>query len=215
MDFLKKFAHLVGPIDCLTSNLPNKVNGKNVPVVSEDAATSTTVPSSSTQITFLREPENEPNNPQEFFKELIQALSSCLRIDELDAMDITRNFHYSKHELELSLNSVYALKNYLIRNGHVMVLHILQTWFAIEISDTKNGDQLSDNEMLVAADHIQEPEVIFKKPLPAPGTHNVAAAPVEERQINVKLKSLRTAVRQMNTHEKPMRVFNVLNSDNR
>lgn len=217
VDFLKKFAHLVGPIDSLTSNLANKVNGKNVPVVSEDTSTTATIPSGSTQITFLREPENEPTNPQEFFKELVQALSACLRIDELDAMDITRNFRYAKHELELSMKSVFALKNFLIRNGHVMVLHILQTWFSIDISDTaKVVEQASDNEMLVAAVQVVEPEVIFKKPLPA--VWNQAAGPlppVEKKIMNVKLKALRLAVRHLNTFEKPMRVFNVLNGENR
>lgn len=217
VDFLKKFAHLVGPVDSLTSNLANKVNGKNVPVVSEDgAATPTTIPSSSTQITFLHEAENEPTNPQEYFKELVQALSTCLRLDELDAMDITRNFRYAKHELELSLKSIYALKHFLIRNGHVMVLHILQTWFAIDLSDTKNAEPVGDNDLLIADNKIVEPEVIFKKPLPAVGPHpSGPAPPVERKQINAKLKALRHAVKHLKTFERPMRVFHVLNADNR
>lgn len=218
VDFLKKFAHLIGPIDSLSSNLANKVNGKSVPMVSEDVAASVTVPSGCTQITFLHEPENEPTNPQEYFKELVQALSTCLRIDELDAMDITRNFRYAKHELDLSLSSVYALKHFLIRNGHVMIVHILQTWFSIEITDTKNGDTASDNELLATDAPSVEPEVIFKKPLPAVSLGSSAAAgpaPVERKRINYKLKLLRRSVMKLKVHEKPMRVFNVLNADNR
>lgn len=216
MDFLKKFAHLIGPIDSLTSNLSTKVNGKNVPIVSNDASAAAAIPSSSTQITFLHEPENEPNNPQEFFKELVQALSTCLRIDELDAMDITRNFRFAKHELDLSLSAVYALKKFLIGNGHVMVLHILQTWFSIDISDTKSTEQPGDNDLFVNTDKsMVEPEVIFKKPLPATQSHSVSVPVVERIKVNVKLRALRRSMMQLKVYEKPIRVFNVFNAESR
>lgn len=130
-------------------------------------------------------------------------------------MDLTRNFRYSKHELELSLSSVLALKSFLIRNGHVMVLHILQTWFSIEISDTKNVDPVGETDVLQASDEIVETDVVFKKPHPAAGNIAASPVPVERKLVGCKLKALRQSVRQLNTHEKPMRVFNVLNADNR
>lgn len=174
IEFLRRFAHIVAPVDNLETPLANKINGSASVAMSfnsiendiiggggaassaggsSSAATTNgtnITPSATTQITFLREPEND-HTTHGYFKNLVQLMSTCLRIDELDSMDITRNFRYGKYETELSLQTLYAVKHFLIKNGHVIILHILQTWFLFEIIDGLDGP-IDDDEAIYGAD---------------------------------------------------------------
>lgn len=157
-EFLKKFAHIVGTVDSLAAPLgasAHKLNGSST--MSEEygaaAAVATLQPSSMTHITYLPSDlplaANEATEPDQtqYFKELISSMSMCLRIEELDAVEITRNFRYSKYEHELSQRAVFAVKQHLKRNGHVIILHVFQTWFTFDISDVRNSSSCSEDDL--------------------------------------------------------------------
>lgn len=167
IEFLKRFAHIVAPVDNLETPLASKINGSAVSSVAthssdndtaaaggSSAGTNGVTPSATTQITFLREPENE-HTTHGYFKNLVQLMSTCLRIDELDSMEQTRTFRYGKYETELSLQALYALKHFLIKNGHVIILHVLQTWFLFDIIDGFEGP-VDEDEALYGADSDTE-----------------------------------------------------------
>lgn len=131
------------------------------------------LPSSTTQILFSVDgkPSSSPNAidatksvmsadssatvTNDYFKELIQSLSLCLRIDEIESIEIARRFRNAKYEMVLSLQALYAIKHFLAKNGHVIILHILQTWFSFEIRealidsdmDEQDGDDDSDQSV--------------------------------------------------------------------
>lgn len=182
IEFLRKFAHIVAPIDNLETPLANKINGSASAAISMNSLDNNDIgasssssssnsnsnasgnitfggtngcsiitPTATTQITFLREPENE-HTTHGYFKHLVQLMSTCLRIEELDSMEMTRNFRYAKYETELSLQTLFALKHFLIKNGHVIILHILQTWFLFEIIDGIDGGLCDDDESIYGAD---------------------------------------------------------------
>lgn len=178
-EFLRKYAHIIGPVENLYSPVVSEVNGQShanqMPNESQPSSDSQmkddTSPllltSSTTQIRFANDdgvalqsnatttPTNAPhksdtirnsNDISDYFKELVESLSLCLRIDEINSIDITRHFRSAKYEMVLSLQSVYAMKHFLAKSGHVMILHILQCWFSLDIREYLNELQ-DDSDM--------------------------------------------------------------------
>lgn len=155
-EFLRKYASLVAPVDNLYSPIGGETNGQS----SENSAQSetekdiagitlTTTPA--TQILYAKtdtdsgrlkasptmahknDIELNLNDIRDYFKELIQSLSLCLRLDDINSIDIVRNFRSAKYEMVLSLQSLYAMKHFLAESGHVIILHIVQNWFSLDI----------------------------------------------------------------------------------
>ncbi len=228
LEFLKKFADgVIGPVESIANPLPNKING-----------------SSLTQITFFNETDSE-NSTQQYFKELGQLMSQCQRIEYLDHMELTRNFRYSKYEIELSLQSLFALKHFLVKNGHVLLLHVLQTWFWFDVSDARDSD---DDDVCMVAERpengtedesaenesdggcqsimsINKPkdqcDRLVKIENQEEDTEKVKKPSsgdgdiMTKKRITYKLKHLRRTVLEMKTHEQPVRVFKVENGTSR
>ncbi|XP_055322002.1 uncharacterized protein LOC129578004 [Sitodiplosis mosellana] len=182
-EFLRKYAHLIGPVDNLYSPVVSEVNGQphanqtqteqqqqqqqqQQPDSQHKDITSPPPTSSTTQIIFASEDANDTmrtkssatarksdielnsNDISDYFKELVSSLSLCLRIDEISSIDIARNFRSAKYEMVLSLQALYAMKHFLAKSGHVIILHILQNWFSLEIREYLNElEHDSDEDM--------------------------------------------------------------------
>lgn len=224
LEFLKKFADgVIGPVESVANPLPNKING-----------------SSLTQITFFNETDNE-NSTQQYFKELVQLMSQCLRIEDLDHMELTRNFRYSKYEIELSLQSLFALKHFLVKNGHVLLLHVLQTWFWFDVTDARDSDdddvcmvverqengtedESGENEsdggcqsiMSIKTKDVNERLVKMENDEDSEKVKKTSDGDIMlKKRMTHKLKHLRRTVLEMKTHEQPVRVFKVENGTSR
>lgn len=226
MEFLKKFADaVIGPVESVANPLPNKING-----------------SALTQITFFHETDNE-NSTQQYFKELVQLMSQCLRIEDLDHMELTRNFRYSKYEIELSLQSLFALKHFLVKNGHVLLLHVLQTWFWFDVTDARDSDdddvcmvmerqengtedESGENEsdggcqsslMSMKAKEVNERlgKIEIEEDGETAKKSSSDGDVMLKKRITHKLKHLRRTVLEMKTHEQPVRVFKLENGTSR
>lgn len=231
-DFIRKFAHIVGTIDNLTAPSPHKINGTTAAMSNDYIGA--TQPSASTHITFMHEFENEQTS-QEYFKDLVESISMCLRIEELDAIEIARNFRYSKYESELSQDSVRAMKQHLNRNGHVIILHIFQAWFTFDINDINGADDETKHMPTVSHETME----IDNTPIDLdPNAFNSEyeidvkndqdesfsdcrlneSEPTENQQqtqVNHKLRYLRHSAVQMKNYEQPVRVFKVNNAKNK
>lgn len=181
-EFLRKYAHLIGPVENLYSPVVSEVNGQSHANQTQtehsqsdsqhkDTA-SLPLTSSTTQITFLTDDtdtlrtksstssqksdiELNSNDISDYFKELVQSLSLCLRLDEISSIDIVRNFRSAKYEMVLSLQAVYAMKHFLAKSGHVIILHILQTWFSLDIREFLNELEKDSDEDF---DDLDEPD---------------------------------------------------------
>lgn len=138
-DFLRKFAHIVAPIENLNAPSFHKVNGCTLPLASSLSDGNQIVPPViGTQINFqLNEDGAKDSKNQEFFKELITKVSSCVKNEELDSISIASKFRSAKYEMELSQQSIFALKHYLLKNGNLIILHLINTWFSFENSDVR------------------------------------------------------------------------------
>lgn len=189
-DFLRKYAYLIGPIENLHSPVVNKVNGTasaSAAVTSDDAtlpshhSPSPPLPSSATQILFTIDgkPPSSPTHADapksspctdgsatitnDYFKELIQSLSLCLRIDEIESIEIARKFRNAKYEMVLSLQALYAIKHFLAKNGHVIILHILQTWFSFEIREAFIDSDMDEQDYDDDSDQMDAPPLANDK----------------------------------------------------
>lgn len=189
-DFLRKYAYLIGPIENLNSPVVSKVNGTasvGAAVVSDDAtqpqnhSPSPPLPSSTTQILFTIDgkPSSSPTAADalksstctdgsatitnDYFKELIQSLSLCLRIDEIESIEIARRFRNAKYEMVLSLQALYAIKHFLAKNGHVIILHILQTWFSFEIREALIDSDMDEQDYDDDGDQTDTPPSAAEK----------------------------------------------------
>lgn len=183
-EFLRKYAYLIGPIENLYSPVVNKVNGTisaAIDDVTQSQTASPPLPSSTTQILFSIDGKLSPNSTilagdavksiacnnddgatvtNDYFKELIQSLSLCLRIDEIESIEIARRFRNAKYEMMLSLQALYAIKHFLAKNGHVIILHILQTWFSFEIREALIDSDMDEQDMEDDSDQFDTPSSV-------------------------------------------------------
>lgn len=184
-EFLRKYAHLIGPIENLYGPVVNEVNGQShgnqtqteqqqldsqhkditsppvtsttkIIFASEDAETSRTKSSSSVRKSDI---ELNSNDISDYFTELVSSLSLCLRIEEITSIDIARNFRSAKYEMVLSLQALYAMKHFLAKSGHVIILHILQNWFSLEIREFLNELGRDSEEDMEDMDDIETNEM--------------------------------------------------------
>lgn len=123
----------MAPVENLNAPLPNKVNGCSINSNSHEESSS--FPNATTQILFCSESTENPH--RDHFRDLIQSLSTCLRIELCESNEAIGIFRSSKYELEISLEAVNILKQYLSRQGHVLILNIFQTWIYLDIVDIK------------------------------------------------------------------------------
>ncbi|XP_055613278.1 uncharacterized protein LOC129759781 [Uranotaenia lowii] len=149
IEFLRKHAPvLVGPIEPSTappSSSPllimnQKINGtveeqqaSGIPIATVQSSAIIFTPTSEVVSNFVIEA-----NRLESFKQLIQKLSQITRIQDLDNDDLTLQFRSCQYVIRLSSVSIVALRRYLAKHGHSLVLQILRNWFSFETNDDKD-----------------------------------------------------------------------------
>lgn len=162
-EFIRKYAYLIGPIENLSApvvkNSSPEHNNEQEP---HDIFVAPT-PSATTQIIFQQDDADENCD---YFKELASSLSLCLRIDELECIEITRTFRSTKCDIVLSLQALYAIKHFFAKKGHVIILHILHTWFAFEIREALIDSEIDEEDFdddgeIPLADEMEELDVVI------------------------------------------------------
>lgn len=243
-EFLRKYAHLIGPIENLNSPIASKVNGKSSDDLTQSQdqqqdqkdSMSPPLPSATTQIIFTAadskttselikaaqskrnaksDIELNSNDISDYFKELVQSMSLCLRIDEIESIEITRNFRSAKYEMVLSLQALYAMKSFLAKGGHVIILHILQNWFSLDIreflSDSENDEEDVDDDEV---DMNELPNNCVENNGSDGSQHvNSDGEEFNFRDANSRLKSTHTEIKNLLTKvEAEIKTVNRLNS---
>lgn len=159
VDFLKKYAHLVAPVDNYETPLPTKINGCSVPsdaVGLEDGGGHLI----NSQIKFSKVstiPGEEEDTELEFFTKLIQLLSTCAKYETAENFEEVRLFRCSKYELYVTDEVFNTLNTFLQKKGHVLIVNLLYTWIHVNIIDNEirqwsedflfNGPDEDDEDM--------------------------------------------------------------------
>ncbi|XP_031620240.1 uncharacterized protein LOC116338864 [Contarinia nasturtii] len=228
-EFLRKYAYLIGPIE-RSCPVVNEMNGQTHgnQAQFEQMQTDTqrkdiTSPPLTTQIIFANEDtadimrtkstptsslnarkndiELNSNEMSDYFKELVSSLSLCLRIDEISSIDITRNFRSAKYEMILSLQALYAMKHFLAKSGHVIILHILQNWFSLEIREYLNELEHDSDEDMDDVDDIDGNEQISNNGIENNGSdlpaHSDDGEEFDFRDTNCRLNNSHSEIRNL------------------
>ncbi|XP_055527599.1 uncharacterized protein LOC129720183 [Wyeomyia smithii] len=169
IEFLRKHAPLLGriePSSAPTGNSPlimnQKINGTvedqqtgGIPAATVQHAaivysTSTTaVATVSTDAAALK---------LESFKQLISKLSQVTRIQDLENDQLTLQFRSCQYEIRLCQAAVTALRRYLAKYGHSLILQILRNWFYFDTSDDKDFSDYSPD--MVAPKQSKKPRLV-------------------------------------------------------
>lgn len=169
-EFLKKYSIIVAPIDSInSSNSSYKQNGQGEPQLNGYSP-----------FVFLTEQFTEydqfteKHKTTESFKTLIQTLSTVNRIQDIEQDPLLKSFRSCKYEIKLSQKSLNVLKRYLAKQGHLIILQIIQFWFNIIISDAiKQNDDIDDVLLSQAIDddddiNLGESQYTASQSIPVP-----------------------------------------------
>ncbi|KAL7727543.1 hypothetical protein ACLKA6_000101 [Drosophila palustris] len=149
VEFLKKYAHLVAPVDLYDAPLPTKINGCSVTSETQLAA------ASECHIRFASEAQNTGDTELDYFMKLVQILSGCTKLETAESDPTVAHFRASKYELHTTAQVVDRIGAYLQRRGHVLILNLLYTWIHIHIVD--NDQRLFTEDQLLGISDEMDP----------------------------------------------------------
>ncbi|XP_053687581.1 uncharacterized protein LOC128737024 [Sabethes cyaneus] len=190
IEFLRNHAPLLGHIEPSSAPVGNsplimnqKINGTvedqqtaGIPVSTVQHAAIVYSPASTVATT-----NTAGASKLETFKQLISKLSQITRIQDLESDPLTLQFRSCQYEIRLCQAAVVALRRYLGKYGHSLILHILRNWFYFDTSDDKdfadyspdtveseqskkprlvvaNGQELINGDISMELDAVEAPE---------------------------------------------------------
>ncbi|KAH8311940.1 hypothetical protein KR044_008704 [Drosophila immigrans] len=151
VELLKKYAHLVAPVDLYDAPLPTKINGCSVTSEAQLAA------ASECHIRFASEAQNTGDTELDYFMKLVQILSGCTKLESAEADATVAHFRASKYELHTTAQVVDKIGAYLQRRGHVLIMNLLYSWLHIHIVDNEQR-LFSEDQLLGISDELEPNE---------------------------------------------------------
>lgn len=130
-DFLKKNATILGAIEPAEAG---RVNGGNS---QEDSLLNQLTDNHQSKIVFVKDTEGADlggfdQRTRNMFRSLIETLSVVTSKHDIQTEPLVARFRSTKYRITLSIQALYALKRYLSKYGHVLILQTLQVWFHID-----------------------------------------------------------------------------------
>ncbi|XP_016989174.1 TAF5-like RNA polymerase II p300/CBP-associated factor-associated factor 65 kDa subunit 5L isoform X2 [Drosophila rhopaloa] len=154
VELLRKYAHLVAPVDLYDAPPPTKINGCST------AATDSTF-----HIRFAREAQDTGDTELDYFMRMVQTLSGYTRLEAAETDDTVAHFRSSKYELHTTAQVVERICTYLQRRGHVLIMNLLYTWLHVHIVENEQR-AFSEDHLLGLTDDLEgeetEEEVVTK-----------------------------------------------------
>ncbi|XP_058059567.1 uncharacterized protein LOC131210353 [Anopheles bellator] len=152
IEFLRKHAPLVGktePTNAAAANLPpslsnqqQKLNG----TIDEQREAGSLPPPAAVQssiIVFAPASPGADAGRMELYKQLVHKLSQVTHLQEYDSDPLLVQFRSCQTQLRMRSPSIAALRQYLAKHGHSVLLQTLRTWFCFETVEDKNFSDYS------------------------------------------------------------------------
>ncbi|XP_075147831.1 will decrease acetylation [Haematobia irritans] len=155
VDFLRKYSHLVAPVDTYEAPFPTKINGCSVPSVDGNLESGW----QHLNIRFAREAFTDDEPELDFFMKLVQKLSACQKLETIEQDPEVAQFRSSKYEIHTNEAVANALKTFLEKRGHVLILNLIYTWIHIHIIDNE-VKQLSEDTLFMPTDEDDDEEMV-------------------------------------------------------
>ncbi|KFB44148.1 hypothetical protein ZHAS_00011985 [Anopheles sinensis] len=162
IDFLRKHAPLVGKVEPPTATaqptssspllllnqqkINGTIDGSQLPGAehgSMSPAAHALVQNSAIVFAPSGRPSTDSARRTEPYKQLIQKLSQITRIQDCECEPLVVQFRSCRSQLRLRLVSIAAMRQYLAKHGHSLILQTLRTWFYFDTADDKNFVDLS------------------------------------------------------------------------
>ncbi|GAB0090992.1 TAF5-like RNA polymerase II p300/CBP-associated factor-associated factor 65 kDa subunit 5L [Sergentomyia squamirostris] len=127
-EFLRKNATILGAIET-PSDSASRVNGGQ-----EDSLLSQLTDNHQSKIVFVKETVDQQQDlsQRQMFRSLVETLSVVTSKHDIQTEPLVARFRSTKFRVNLSVHALYALKRYLSKYGHVLILQTLQVWFHID-----------------------------------------------------------------------------------
>uniref|UniRef100_A0A4Y0BN43 EML-like second beta-propeller domain-containing protein n=1 Tax=Anopheles funestus TaxID=62324 RepID=A0A4Y0BN43_ANOFN len=148
IEFLRKHAPLVGKVEHSTGTAGSspllmlnqqKING-TIDSLPLGADVSSLMPSSAVHgsaIVFA--PGRSPDSARlEPYRRLIHKLSQIARFQDCESEPLFVQFRSCQTQLRFRSATIAAMRQYLAKHGHSLILQTLRTWFYFDTSDDKN-----------------------------------------------------------------------------
>ncbi|XP_055387838.1 TAF5-like RNA polymerase II p300/CBP-associated factor-associated factor 65 kDa subunit 5L [Condylostylus longicornis] len=215
VEFLKKYVSLISHVERYDAPLPNKVNGCSV---SGNMDEDHLLPSASSRIVFSKESTENPL--KEHFKFLVQSLSTCLRIENVESNEALLLFRSSKYELDMSIRSLVLLRKFLESQGHVIIVNILQSWVNIEVPELKEQEK-EEGEMLrispilgECCTSLSEKKINSEKYIPKDRKNDNLNDKVNKKLLNNYVRRIKHATTKLQNIDQPTRNFIIVDKEN-
>lgn len=139
IEFLKKYSSILGTVEPSAPNQFTKVNG-----TMEETAANVIL------ITYAQDQENPDMTP---FRQLVTTLSGITCIQDIESDIQAANFRSCKYRIRMSDRTLLALRRYLSKDAHVLILQVLQIWIDIDTTDDKSSEAEEETATDVALLH--------------------------------------------------------------
>lgn len=141
VDFLRKYAHLVAPIETYEAPFPTKINGCSL------SSSDSNLDSAwqHLNIRFIKEAFAEEDAELDYFMKLIQKISACQKLDNLELDPDVTQFRAAKYEIHTCEAVINILRKFLEKRGHVLLLNLLSTWIHVHIIDHETRHHTEEN----------------------------------------------------------------------
>ncbi|XP_037976093.2 TAF5-like RNA polymerase II p300/CBP-associated factor-associated factor 65 kDa subunit 5L isoform X1 [Plutella xylostella] len=83
---------------------------------------------------------------KDYMNQILDDIGSIYTLQEIETRPSIAAFRSCKYDISLSQDAVNSLKCYLAKQGHVLMMQVLQTWFHIDINNDTNKKDTSDDE---------------------------------------------------------------------
>lgn len=177
VDFLRKYAHLVAPIETYEAPFATKVNGCSVPATDGNLDSGW----QHLNIRFAREAFAEEDPELDYFMKLIQKLSACQKLDTLEMDPDVAQFRSAKHEIHTCEVVVNILRKFLEKRGHVLLLNLLTTWIHVHIMENEIRHNTEETVFMPMEDGQDESDSDINT-LPKFKPHSSTEKPSNRRQ---------------------------------
>lgn len=184
VDFLRKYAHLVAPIDTYEAPFATKINGCSLPSTDGNIESGW----QHLNIRYAREAFAEEDPELDFFMKLIQKISACQKLDTLELDPDVAQFRSAKHEIHTCEAVVKILLKFLEKRGHVLILNLIKTWIHVHIMDHEIRQHTEETVFMPPDESLDDEDDSELPPAPKIKSEKSSSKRVAEEQPESTIK---------------------------
>ncbi|CAB3235554.1 unnamed protein product [Arctia plantaginis] len=150
---------------------------------------------------------------KDLMNQILDDIGSIYTLQEVETRPSIAAFRSCKYDISLSQDALNMLQAYLAKNGHVLLLQVLQTWFHIDINnDSSQKNAEDDEEEMDEEMHVLD-TVSDEKNLIANDVFAECNGHVEYKAIDKELKDLQDAIKSVRESTTPLKLYKIAAPD--